>query len=120
MSTFPIYILGLGDMTKVVFPATRKDIGHVTFWETTVSHLVARHFSIPQARLYNLPYCQRRARIAESNQVFYGEQPDPDLLQLIRQTLGNNHLTFCHDGHEKRLREDVCQFRKLLRRFAST
>ena len=86
-----------------VIPKTGADIGHSEFWETTASRLVAEHYKIPQRLLANLPYCQRRARVA-GNRVYYGEKPDAKLLRLIRKTLGNSKLEFVHDDHEKRLR----------------
>jgi hypothetical protein len=116
MHTFPIYLLRLGDEWKVVFPMAKADIGHTDFWEHTVSRIVAEHYQIPQFELLNLPYGQRRARVV-GDKVFYGESPEPALLQVIRKVLGNEHLVFCHDEHEKRLREDVRQFRRLLRRY---
>ena len=118
MNSFPIYLLKLGDETRVVFPDDRSDLGHTDFWEETISHLVAAFFHLPQAKLRDLPYCQRRARIVEAK-VYYGETPDPILLKFIRQALANDNLDFYHDDHEKRLREDVRQFRKLLRRYNS-
>jgi len=118
MSSFPLYLLKLSDDWKVVFPEDRANIGHTDFWEHTVSHIVARHFRIPQKRLANLPYCQKRARVVGST-VYYGGKPDPQLLQTIRTALGDAALVFAHDDHEKRLREDVREFRRLIRRHRS-
>lgn len=114
MDTFPIYLLQFGDETRVVFPYDREDIGHTEFWETTVSHVLADYFKLPQTAVRDLPYSQRRARVV-GNTVYYGEEPVPALLKAIRQALGNDRLVFCHDDHEKRLRDDVLRFRRLLR-----
>lgn len=81
----------------------------------TVSNLVARYFKIPQERIANLPYCQRRARIV-GDTMYYGEQPDAELVSVIRKAVGNENLAVVHDDHEKRLREDVVAFRKIVRR----
>jgi hypothetical protein len=116
MNSFPLYLLKLGDDWKVVFPEDRADIPHPDFWEQTVSHIVARHYRIPQKRLANLPYCQRRARVV-GNKVYMGARcPDPKLVTLVRESLGNEGLTFAFDEHERRLREDVRQFKRLVRR----
>jgi len=117
MSTFPIYLLRLGDDWKVVFPEDRADIGHTDFWEQTVSHIVARHFGIPQKMLDNQPYCQRRARIVD-NRVYYGGRSVPALLKVVRAALGDESLHFVYDHHEKRLKEDVRTFNRLVRRYS--
>lgn len=114
MTIFPLYLLRLGNEWKVVFPDDRADIGHSEFWEHVVAQVVARHFKIPLHKLVNLPYCQRRARIV-GNKVYYGERPDPKLLNLIRRAVGNKQATFCHDEHEIRLKQDVLAFRRLVR-----
>jgi hypothetical protein len=116
MATFPLYLLELDDDVKVVFPETKKDIGHNDFWEHSVSHMVAARFHIPQIRLANLPYCQKRARIC-GNFIYSGGKPDGKLLSRIRKAVGNNRLVFVFDNHEKRLREDVLEFRRLVRRY---
>lgn len=116
MSTFPLYLLRLGDEWQIAFPEDRQDIGHSDFWEQTVSQIVANHYRIPTKRLANLPYSQRRARVVGTN-VYYGGKPDPDLLQLVRKSVGNDKLVFVFDNHEKRLREDVMEFRRLVRRY---
>lgn len=115
MKSFPIYLLRLGPSYQVVYPEDRADIGHADFWEQTVSHLVAEFYGIPQQDLANLPYSQRRARIVR-NIIYYGGKPHLSLLQMVRNALGNDQLIFVHDDHEKRLREDVREFHKLLRR----
>jgi hypothetical protein len=112
--TYPVYLLQLGDELRIVFPADKSDIGHTDFWEQTASHIVAQHYGIPQRKLVNLPYCQRRARIV-GNTVYYGEQPDPALLGHIREAVGNDALVCCRDEHERRLKEDVRQLRRLVR-----
>jgi hypothetical protein len=56
-------------------------------------------------------YCQRRARVV-GNTVYYGGRPNPELLQTIR-TLRDATLVF---DHEKWLREDVREFKRLVRR----
>jgi hypothetical protein len=111
---FPIYLLRLGPSIQVVVPENREDLDHPDFWEQTVCLLVARHFGIPPRKLANLPYCQRRARIV-GNKVEYGEARDPELLRLICEALGNPELVFRYDDHEKRLRENVRDFKKLVR-----
>ena len=112
--SFPIYILHLDPNIQITFPDDRRDLDHPDYWEQTVCFLVARHFGIPSRKLANLPYCQRRARIV-GNKVLYGEKRDPELSRLICEVLGNSELLFCYDDHEKRLRGDVRQFRKLVR-----
>ena len=116
MQTFPIYVLELGGDLVVCFPEDLADTDHSEFWEKTASRLVAKHYKIPQRLLLNIPYCQRRARVA-GNRVYYGEQPDTKLLRLIRNALRNNKLAFVYDDHEKRLEHDASEFRKLLDRF---
>ena len=119
MRSFPIYLLNLGGKFRAVLPEPRTDVGHTDFWESTVSQIVADHYGIPQRLLRNLPYCQQRARIV-GNLVYYGGKPTPILLRLIRKATGNRKLVFAHDDHEKRLRHDVAEFRKLVRRFGRT
>ena len=116
MQSFPIYLLELGDSLVVCFPEDLTNIDHSAFWEATASRLVAEHYGIPQRLLLNLPYCQRRARIA-GKRVYYGEKPEAKMLRLIRKTLGNNKLVFVHDDHEKRLEYDVSEFKQLMDRF---
>jgi hypothetical protein len=53
------------------------------------------------------------------NTVFHGGKPDPKLLQTIRKALGDASLVFAHDRHEKRLRADVLEFRRQVRRHRS-
>lgn len=115
MTSFPVYFLQLGDQWQVVVPADKQDIGHTDFWEQTVSFIVAQHYGVPAKKLANLPYCQRRGRVV-GNVVYYGERPDPELLRLVRDTVGKQELEFVHDEHEKRLREDVRAFRRLVGR----
>ncbi len=119
ITTFPIYILRLGDETVIVEPQDRQDVGHTDFWEATVASMVARHFRIPVTKLLNLPYCQSRARVVD-NKVYYGGKHDPDLLERIRAALHNADLQFAYDGHERRLPEDVRQFRRLVKRYQSS
>lgn len=116
MGIFPVYFLQIGDTLQVVFPEDKEDIGHTEFWEGTVSHIVSKHYNVPQAELANLPYCQRRARIV-GDICYYGETPESTLLDQVRQAVGNTRLAFHHDDHEKRLKEDVLEFRKLVRRY---
>ena len=111
--SYPLYLLQLGDELIVCFPEPLADLDHSEFWEATASHLVAKHYKVPQRLLINLPYCQRRARVVGKT-VYYGEQPDARLLRLIRKALGNNKLVFAHDDHEKRLRYDVSKFNRLV------
>lgn len=119
MTSFPLYLLKLGDNWQVVFPEDKADVGHTDFWEQTVSKLVAKHFNIPASRVANLPYCQRRARVV-GDMVYYGGKPAPFLLRLIRQSLRNKKLVFVHDDHERRLREDVREFSRLVERYRVT
>lgn len=114
--SFPIYMLHLSQQWRIVFPDSKRDIGHVDFWEHTVSHLVAAHYKIPQAKLASLPYCQRRARIV-GNTIYSGQKPDRKLLLAIRKATENGKLRFAYDEHEKRLRADVLEFRKLVRHY---
>jgi hypothetical protein len=114
---FPVYLLRLGQDWQVVFPAGKTDMGHTDFWEETVSRIVAHHYKIPREKLMNLPYSERRARIV-GNQVYYGGRRDPDLLEAIRKATGNSELAFCFDEHERRLKEDVLELRRLVRRYS--
>jgi hypothetical protein len=117
MTSYPVYILRLGDKTVIVAPQYRQqDVGHTEFWESTVARIVARHFRIPVEKLLNLPYCQSRARVV-GNTVYFGGRHDPNLLEQIRAALGNPDLSFAYDNHERRLREDVHQFRRLVKRY---
>lgn len=116
-NTFPAYFLRLNDQWRVVVPGDKEDIGHTDFWEQTVARIVADHYRVPEHRLVNLPYCQRRARIVGAK-VYYGEKPDLKLLRALREAVGNDQLAFVHDDHEKRLQEDVRQFKKLVLRCA--
>lgn len=112
--SFPIYILKLGRRIEVVFPEGKGDLSHSDFWEQTASFIVARHFKIPQPKLANLVFSQRRARVVpRANRVYYGEKPIPALLAKIRRALENDELEFVHDDHEKRLKYDVRQFHRL-------
>jgi hypothetical protein len=115
-AVFPVYFLQLGDEWQILLPEDRADLGHTDFWERTVSKVVGSHYGIPQSRLANLPYCMRRGRVV-GNTVYYGEKPDPELLRALRKTLANAKLVFVHDDHERRLREDAVQFRKLVNRY---
>jgi hypothetical protein len=116
MDSFPLYLLRLDGQWQVVSPEDRADLGHSDFWEQTVAQIVAHHHRIPAKHMANLPYCQRRARVV-GDKVFYGEKHDRKLLQVIRKALGNRKLVFAFDDHEKRLRLDVLEFRKLARRY---
>lgn len=116
LESYPLYLLQLDDGFIVCYPEPLTDIDHSEFWETIASRLIAEHYKIPQRLLLNLPYCQRRARVV-GNRVYYGEQPDAKLLRLIRKALGNRKLVFVHDSHEKRLRHDMSEFKKLIYRY---
>jgi hypothetical protein len=114
---YPVYLLELGEEIKVVFPDDKRDINHADFWEQTVSFLVADHYRLPQDKLANLPYCQRRCR-AVGNSMYYGEKNDgAEILRLVQQAVGQE-LVLCPEEHEKRLREDVRAFRRVVRRYA--
>ena len=112
MDIFPVYLLKL-DCLKVIHPEDKQDIGHTDFWENVVSKIVATYFHIPQVKLVNLPYCQQRARIC-GEKIYFGEETTPELLQLLQKTI-DNKLFFVYDNHEKRLREDVLAFRRLVK-----
>ena len=118
MASFPTYLLDLDDGIKIVFPENRLDIGHTDYWEQTVSHIIAQQYGIPQKMLANLPYSQRRARIV-GNALFYGEKDGAAVLPLVRQAVGNEELLLSFDEHERRLREDVRAFRRLLHKRAT-
>ena len=112
MQSYPIYILDL-EQTAVVFPANKEDLGHCEFWEQMVHKMVADYYKVPPERLFNLPYCQRRGRVV-GQRIYYGEKDDNnDLLQLIRRTVQDDMLVFYSDVHERRLKEDVREFRRL-------
>ena len=112
--SFPVYLLWIGAEWQIVFPEDKTDIGHTDFWEQKVSYIVAQHFHIPQKKLANLPYSQRRARIV-GDKIYYGERHDPELLGVIRKAIGDEQLIFAYDDHEKRLRADMMEYRKLVR-----
>jgi hypothetical protein len=114
-TTYPVYAVRFDQEWQVVFPEDRADIGHMDFWEQTVSYVVVQHYKTPQTTIANLPYSQRRARIV-GDQLYYGERLDPVLLAAIRKAVGNDQLAFAYDAHEKRLREGVVEFRKMVRR----
>jgi hypothetical protein len=116
MNTFPLYLLRFGQHWQIVVPEDKADIDHTDFWEQSVCRIVAHNCRIPAAKLTNLPYCQRRARVV-GNKVYFGGKPNADLLQLIREAVGNDQLVFAYDNHEKRLREDVLEFCRLVRRY---
>ena len=118
IQSFPIYILQFGRRWKIVFPEGKADIGHCDFWEQTTSFLVADFFKVPQKRLLNLPYCQRRARIC-GNKVYYGEAFRPSLLATMKKAVKNKKLVFVYDIHEQRLAAEVRQFRRLVERFTA-
>ncbi len=113
---YPVYLLEFGEEIKVVFPDDKQDIGHTEFWEQFVSFLVADHYRVPQDKLANLPYCQRRCRIV-GKKLFYGEKDGVEVLRLVEKAVGEE-LTLFPEEHEKRLREDVRVFRRLVRRYA--
>src|SRR5690242_14200468 len=101
--SYPLNLLDLSDTLQAVCPEGKADIGHTAFWEQTVAAVLARQYRTPVSRLANLPYCQRRARVV-GDIVYYGERPVPELLQAVRQAVGNEALVFYHDKHEKRLK----------------
>ncbi len=76
MTSYPVYLLRLGDKTVIVAPDEREDVGHTDFWEQKVAAIVGSHFHIPVEKLLNLPYCQSRARVVD-NKVYYGGTHDP-------------------------------------------
>src|SRR3974377_1350073 len=81
---YPVYLLRRGKQWHVVFPENRSDIGHTDFWEQTVSHIVAEHFKIPQQKLCNLPYCERRGRIVD-NTIYYGGRAGPEHVEATQR-----------------------------------
>jgi hypothetical protein len=120
-SSYPIYILELGDAEpEIVFPAGKKDLMHVTFWHNTVARRVARKLKIPLEEILNLPYCQRRARIC-GKRIYYGEITQHSwtgLLKLKRQiqnAVGERGLGFVYEEHESRSEFDVAEFKALSR-----
>ena len=115
MKCYPIYLLELGDEIQVVFPEGKEDIDHADFWEETASLLVAQHYNVPAAALANLPYSQRQCRVV--NKILdYGERDRTKVLRLVQKAVGEK-LTLCYEEHEKRLPEDVRDFRRLLRKY---
>lgn len=116
-SSYPIYLLQLGKKWKIVFPDGKVDIGHCDFWEQTVSFMVAEFFKVPQRKLLNLPYSQRRARIC-GNTVYYGEVFRLVLLAKIKKAVKNKELVFAHDEHEQRLAAEIRQFKRLVDTYA--
>jgi hypothetical protein len=115
VKSYPIYLLKLGEEIRVVFPEDKQDIGHADFWDQTVSSLVAEHYNVPQRSLANILYCQRRGRIVGST-LYYGEKDGPEVLRLVRQAVGIEDLVLYFDEHERRLREDVRDFRRQVNR----
>jgi hypothetical protein len=60
-------------------------------------------------------YCQRRARVV-GNKLYMGtRKPGRKLMKLLREALGDDDLIIAYDEHERRLREDVKQFRRLVK-----
>ncbi len=106
--SYPIYIL---DNDQIVFPSEKNDIGHCEFWETIVHKIVAELFHVSAKELFNLPYCQRRARIYKGK-VYYGETFDRKLLTKIKKAV-NEKLDFAYDEHEARLEYDVILFSRI-------
>lgn len=68
----------------------------------------------PTARLLNLPYCQRRARVSSKGLVFYGERQSKQLLRKISKATSEVDLRWAFDEHETRLPFDVQEFERLL------
>ena len=116
--SFPVYILDLSGEDRIVFPENREDLSHSEFWETVVTGIVAQHYRIAVARLENLPYCQRRARIVLARNkppiVYYGEQQSDELLAAIAAAVEIPDLQWRYDDHEKRLEFDVLELRQLI------
>lgn len=110
IESYPIYILA---DDQIVFPEGKKDLGHCEFWEETVHKIVATLFHVPAARLINLPYCQRRARIC-LGKVYYGEKFDRSLLVKIKKAVQEKKLEFAFDDHERRLVHDVRMFDRII------
>jgi len=108
MMNYPIYILE----DLIVFPEGKKDLGHCEFWENTVHKIVAEFYHIPAKKLFNLPYCQRRARIC-LGKVYYGEEFKQSLLKNIIKAV-HEDLEFAYDEHECRLAYDVRVFNRLI------
>ena len=115
--SFPIYILDLSGIDRVVFPGDQRDLNHSDFWTSVAAKIVADHFRLPVKRLLNLPYCQRRARIVvrdDEAAVYFGERHTKKLLKLISKSVGLTELEWRFDEHEQRLEFDVAKFNQLL------
>lgn len=120
MPSFPIYILDFDDVTEIVFPPARNDIGHTEFWENTIAARVAKQHGLPVTPLKNLPYCQRRARIVTKTKsafVLFGEKQTKPLLKQISEAVSIARLAWRFDEHESRLPFDVAEFHRLLAEF---
>ena len=114
---FPIYILDLSGVDRVVYPEDQIDLNHSDFWTSAVAKIVADHFRLPVKRLLNLPYCQRRARIVVTDKeaaIYFGERHTKKLLKLISKSVGLPELQWRFDEHEQRLEFDVTEFNRLL------
>lgn len=114
MTSYPVYLLKLGDSIKVIFPENKEDLDHLAFWEQTARHVVAKHYGLSAASLLDLPYCQRRARIC-GNKIYYGEKPSKTLRESIRKATDEPKLEFAYDEHESRFSNEVFEFKLLLR-----
>lgn len=111
---YPVYIL---DDDTILF--TNQDLDHTEFWEQEVAPKIADKFSIPVARLKNLPYCQKRGRVV--GDFFYcGEKISDELMKKIRETLQEDDLRLVYDDHEKRLKYDYLNYKSLIKNGKNT
>ena len=110
ITSYPIYLVDLPDEdVTVVFPEGKKDINHTDFWSDTVAALTVKLSGVKKKNLdslKNAPYCMRRARINSRGIVYYGEEQTDELLDKIRESVGEPELKWGFDEHETRLEFD--------------
>ena len=115
VTSYPIYIIDvLNGGVEIVFPEGKEDINHVDFWSETVARSTVKLCGVKQRNvesLKNAPYCMRRARITSKGIVYYGEEQTDELLEKIREAVGEPDLKWGFDEHETRTEYDQSIFK---------
>jgi len=109
MASYPIYIIDTSEGVQIVFPKGKQDLNHADFWSDTVADLVVEFGCAKKQNLKNLknaPYCMRRARVTSNGVVYYGEEQTDELLNQIKQAVGEPDLRWSFDEHESRIEFD--------------
>ena len=115
MGTSRVYLLRLGGPWKVVFPEGRADRLQGAD-RLDLRRPALRHPAVAAGE----PPVLRAVGSGRREQGVLRRQAGPELLQAIREALGDGSLEFAHDRHEKRLGEEVLEFRRLVRRHGAT